>query len=84
MWAVIVGVAAFVLSQSVWLAIPAAAAAYAAHVWLFPYAKCRYCGPRGGPRRTDSSGEFWHDCMFCDGSGKRRRPLSHLIGGLNV
>lgn len=84
MWLVVVGVSVFVLSQSVWLAAPAAVCAYLAHVWVFPYAKCRYCGPRGGPRRTDASGDYWHDCMVCGGSGKRRRLFSHLIGGLNV
>jgi hypothetical protein len=83
-WGVLVGVAVFVGTQQVWFAIPAAAFAYLAHVWLFPFAKCRYCGSRGGPRRTDSSGRFWHDCPVCGGSGKRRRPFSHLIGGFNV
>ena len=83
-WGVLVGLAVFVWSQSPWLGSGAAVAAYLAHVWVFPYARCRYCGPRGGPRRTDSSGDFWHDCMVCGGSGKRRRLFSRVIGGLNV
>lgn len=83
-WALIAGVAAFVWSQTAWIGAAAAGAAYLAHVWVFPYAKCVYCGTRGGPRRVDSSGAVWHDCMWCGGSGKRRRVLSHVIGGWNV
>jgi hypothetical protein len=53
------------------------------HSWWFPRAKCRYCGPRGGPRRTDSSESFWHDCLYCGGSGKRTRFWARIFGGVD-
>jgi hypothetical protein len=76
-------VAVGVWSGNPWIGLGAGLVAGVASVWLFPTTKCWYCGPRGGPRRMDSKGENWHDCFVCGGSGKRKRFLARIFGGID-
>jgi hypothetical protein len=84
---VIAFVVAFVV-VGVWSGIPvvgavAGAVAGVGSVWLFPTTKCWWCGGRGGPKRMDSWGRNWHDCRVCGGSGKRKRVLAKIVGGID-
>lgn len=76
-------VAAGTWAGNVWVGLAAGAAAGVVSVWLFPWAKCWWCGPRGGPKRMDSWGTSWRGCLVCGGSGKRKRVLAMIVGGID-
>ena len=76
-----VGVGAW--SGNPWAGVAAGLVAGAISVWAHPWTKCWWCGPRGGPRRMDSSGSNWRNCWACGGSGKRKRLVAMIVGGID-
>lgn len=66
-----------------WIGAGVGAVLAVVSVWFYPTTKCWWCGPRGGPRRTDSAGENWHNCRICGGSGRRTRLLARIFGGID-
>lgn len=66
-----------------WVGLAAGAAAGVVSVWFYPTTKCWWCGPRGGPRRMDSSETNWHNCLACGGSGRRKRLGAMIWGGID-
>jgi hypothetical protein len=72
-----------VWSQNPWIGLGAGLVAAALVTWWFPNTKCWWCGPRGGPRRMDGSGQYWHNCFVCGGSGKRKRLGAMIWGGVD-
>lgn len=52
-------------------------------VWFYPTTSCWWCGPRGSSRVTDARGTSWRNCQVCGGSGRRKRVLARVIGGID-
>jgi hypothetical protein len=60
------------------LAIPIVVGSWLAHSWYYPLTGCWWCKEKS--KRRNKSGQHWHACLVCGGSGKRRRFGAKLLG----
>lgn len=74
MWAFIFAAGVYVLTKTLWLAIPAGLLAGFIAVQVHPRTKCWKCN--GDPKVRDESGRNWRNCWVCGGSGRRWRFLA--------
>jgi len=61
-----------------WLLVVALAVAGLATLYLWPYARCRWCD--GGKVFSPLGDGHWHTCTSCSGSGRRLRTGRQVIG----
>lgn len=60
------------------IAIVAAVALYLYRAWRYPYIACPTC--KGSGENVSPSGKHHGDCRRCQGTGRKIRLISQLLG----